>query len=68
MSGAVPRGAHVDAKGNPTEARRAFDQSVYEATGGPYEIRLERVDDTNVRIRMKGADGTWRASSNITLS
>ncbi len=70
MSGSVPFGPIVNKDGTPTEAFRRFLQQLSEATGGPaYEIKLVRVSDTVVHVRLKGADGTTRESAaDITLS
>lgn len=51
-----------------SEGMRQFLQDTTESLGYPYEIKLVRVSDTAVIIRMKGADGVWRDSSNITLT
>ena len=68
MSGAVPQGPLVDSEGRPTEPFRRLLQALTEATGYPYDIQVKRVSDTAVKIRLKGADGTWRESADITLS
>jgi hypothetical protein len=68
MSGSVPIGSIIDADGNPTPAMRAWMQAVTLATGGQWDIRRERVNDTTVRTRMVGKDGTARYGPNETLS
>lgn len=63
-----PQGPLIDPQtGEPTQAMRAFMQAVHEAKGKQWDIRFERVDDTHVKVRMLGSDGTWR-SNTLTLS
>jgi hypothetical protein len=70
MSGPVPYGAIVDPKtGVPTPEFAIFLDLLSEATGGAaYHIIVKRISDTVVHVRMKGADGVWRESADITLS
>ena len=65
----LPPTPWLDKDGNPTQAFRVFLQTLAESVGGPaYEIKSERIDDTTIRRKMKGADGVVRYGPNETLS
>lgn len=69
MSGRVPFGPLVDKDGKPTDAFRLFLQGLSDASGGAaFSIQTERLSDTEIRFRMRGADGVVRVSTPITLS
>lgn len=65
----VPPKPWFDRDGTPTRPFEEWVREVSNALGGnAYTIINERVSDTQIRRRMKGADGTTRTSANETLS
>jgi hypothetical protein len=69
MSAPNPTGPIVDpTTGAPTRAMSAWMQDQTDATGGAaWTIRLKRLSDTTVEVRLLGSDKVWR-SNTLTLS
>jgi hypothetical protein len=69
MNSPIPAGALVDPNtGEASAGMKAWMQAVQRSLGGSvWDIRVERVSNTQVNIRLLGDDKVWRAGS-VTLS